>query len=99
MTKAEAEHLIAQAISSGGGVGFTKHFWDEARKCAPGLSRNEVYRALRVGYVVGAPVRDDPYVCHKVRVRAKIPDRGLYELVVGISLLDDVFCITIYDLQ
>ena len=99
MTKAEAEHLIALALRSGQGVGFTSHFWDEADKCAPGLTRNEVYEALRTGAVSGKPVRDDPYACHKVKLRTTIPDLGAYEIVVGISLVDDVFCITIYDIQ
>ncbi|RKZ11824.1 hypothetical protein DRQ32_05070 [bacterium] len=99
MEKAEAEHLISLAASRRIDLGFTKHFWEEAAKCAPVLSKNHVYTALRNGNVYGTPVRDDGYVCHKVKVRATLPDLGRMEIVVAITLVDTVVCITIYDIE
>ena len=99
MRKAEAEYFLEKAAKGELEVGFSKHFWEEARDCAPGLSKNDVYNALRRGSVFGAPVRDDEYVCHKVKVRATLADFGRLEIVVAITLVDTVVCITIYGVK
>lgn len=99
MNKAEAEHFIEQAAARKIDVGFTKHFWDEARECAPGLTKNDVYTVLRRGRVYGAPVRDDEYLCHKVKLRGALPDFGQLEIVVAITVHDSLVCVTIYDID
>ena len=99
MRKAEAEYFIEQAAARKLDVGFTQHFWEEARRCAPGLGKNHVYDLLRNGSVFGVPVQDDAYVCHKVKVRATLPDFGPLEVVVAITYVDSVTCITIYDIE
>jgi hypothetical protein len=99
MKKAEAEHIIEQAAARKIDVGFTKDFWDEAKECAPGLTKNDVYTVLRRGSVFGAPVRDDEYLCHKVKLRAELPDFGRLEIVVAITVRESLVCITIYDID
>ena len=69
-------NVALQAAKGEVEVGFSKHFWEEAEDCVPGLSKNDVYTALRSGTVFGAPVRDDEYVCHKAKVRATLADFG-----------------------
>jgi hypothetical protein len=97
--KAEAESFIELAAAGEIDVAFAKHFWEGAQKCAPGLSKNDVYTALRRGSVSGAPVRDDEYLCHKVKIRTSLPDFGRLEIVAAITVHDSLVCITIYDIQ
>jgi hypothetical protein len=99
MRKAEAEYFVEQASARRLDVGFTQHFWEEAEECAPGLTKNDVYRLLRNGRVFGAPVPEHEMVCHKVKVRGTLPDFGLLEIVIAISYVDSLTCITIYDIE
>lgn len=99
MRKAEAEFFIQQAAARKLDVGFSKHFWVEAEKCASGLVKSDIYRLLRAGRVFGAPVPEFERVCHKVKVRGEIPDLGIYEIVIAISHMDALTCITIYDIE
>lgn len=99
MRTTEAEHFIAQAAARKIDLGFTAHFWSEAGKCAPGLGKVGVYAALRKGRVYGAPIRDDQYLCHKVKFRAHMPEHGLLEFVLAITVHDSVVCITLYGIE
>lgn len=99
MRKAEAEYFIQQALNGPTGVGFTQHFWDQAKKLQRDLSKVEVYSALQRGKVFGSPIRENEYLCHKAKVRATLPDFGLLEIVVAITVHESVVCITIYEID
>lgn len=97
MRKAEAEYFIERAAANQIPVAISNHFWDEAEVRAPGLTVLDVYEMLRRGSVFGAPVHEPERLCHKVRIRATLPDFGPLEIVVAIVYADDsIVCITIY---
>jgi hypothetical protein len=94
--KAEARFFIECVVQGRIGLGFTRHFRDELMGCAPGVDRFDVHHALQHARLRGEPVRDDEFVCHKVRVGVHFDGLGAYEIVLAISPLDEVTCLTIY---
>lgn len=95
----EAKEIVAHVCRSEGELWASDHFWTRARERFPDLTIQHVFRILRTGEFMGAPVPDKEHHNHVVRIQATLPDYGTVRLVAGLSLIDGVVCITVYGVK
>jgi len=99
MDTREAKEIVAGVCRRHGDLWTTDHFWERARARLPDFTIQHVYRILQTGELVEAPVRNDAHNNHVVRIQETLPDYGLVRLVVGLSRIAGVVCITVYDVK
>lgn len=96
MTTREAEAILRRVCEGELDVWVTQHFWERVRERTPGFTKQHIYQVFRQGTIQGTPQPDEAYENHKIKVRAKLVDFGMVEIVVAIRWFDQSVCITIY---